>query len=140
MICAKLSIHCGILENDHENDKTEPGDAVTHGQSLITFCSSGSSKIKGTASGIYPIPLQISGQYLYPSGSSSTSWGIYISPRKSRSLPGEYIYPPGSQLTSKSSVPPTYPSVRKEERLASQRVKLKLPLKRLRRFYSTKVS
>ena len=41
-------------------------------------CSSGSSKIKGTASGIYPIPLRISGQYLYPSGSSSTSWGIYI--------------------------------------------------------------
>ena len=106
---------------------------------IIRLCSSGSSKIKGTASGIYPIPLRISGQYLYPSGSSSTSWGIYISPRKSRSLPGEYIYSPGSQLTSKS-YPPTYPSVRKEERLASQRVKPKLPLKRLRRFYSTKVS
>ena len=30
------------------------------------YCSSGSSKIKGTASGIYPIPLRISGQYLYP--------------------------------------------------------------------------
>ena len=71
----------------------------------VTTCSSGSSKIKGTASGIYPIPLRISGQYLYLSGSSSTSWGIYISPRKSRSLPGKYIYPPGSQLTSKSYLP-----------------------------------
>ena len=77
---------------------------------ITCICSSGSSKIKGTASGIYPIPLQISGQYLYPSGSSSTSWGIYISPRKSRSLPGEYIYPPGSQLTSKSYLPLTPPS------------------------------
>ena len=77
------------------------------------ICSSGSSKIKGTASGIYPIPLRISGQYLYPSGSSSTSWGIYISPRKSRSLPGEYIYPPGSQLTSKSYLPLTPPYERR---------------------------
>ena len=86
---------------------------IQHRTHRTTVCSSGSSKIKGTASGIYPIPLRISGQYLYPSGSSSTSWGIYISPRKSRSLPGEYIYPPGSQLTSKSYLPLTPPYERR---------------------------
>ena len=106
--------------------------------SHTVICSSGSSKIKGTASGIYPIHCGFQGNtyipqevVLLPGGLyiaqevTLTSWGIYISSRKSADF---------------KKLPPTYPSVRKEERLASQRVKPKLPLKRLRRFYSTKVS
>ena len=55
---------------------------------IITFCSPGALKIKGTASGIYPIPPGyqglLPGGYIYPPGSGGlTSWGIYISPRKS---------------------------------------------------------
>ena len=57
-------------------------------QKFIYNCSPGALKIKGTASSIYPIPPGyqglLPGGYIYPPGSGGlTSWGIYISPRKS---------------------------------------------------------
>ena len=68
----------------------------------IHICSPGALKIKGTASGIYPIPPGyqglLPGGYIYPPGSGGlTSWGIYISPRKSAyHFLGIYIYRPGN--------------------------------------------
>ena len=90
--------------------ESSPFKTSSHGRlHVYVFVAQEALRSKAPLVEYIPYPLRISGQYLYSSGSSSTSWGIYILPRKSRSLPGEYIYPPGSQLTSKSYLPLTPP-------------------------------
>ena len=60
-----------------------------------SFCSPGAFKIKGTASGIYPIPL---GHFL---------GNIYITQEVVGWLPGEYIYFPGSAWQKGGTNTPT---------------------------------
>ena len=61
--------------------------AVGEDHHIIHLCSPGSSKIKGTDYGIYPIFDDfydlLPGQYMYCPGSSQlASWAIHILPRK----------------------------------------------------------